>query len=135
MALGFSIWLFILGMLAASNLIIARKPDAKEIIAKFAPYQGWMGALSVLWGAYDIVWSLGILGVNFIWGVTFLAISVVMVLLGLLLGVGTLKTFIKAPAATEKLDTAVAKLAPLQGTLGLVAMGLAAWGLVATFIF
>ena len=135
MGLGFSIWLFILGMLAASNLIIARKPDAKEIIAKFAPYQGWMGVVAFVSGIYNTIWSLGLLGSYFILGVTFLAVSVVMVVLGLLLGVGTLKTFVKAPAATAKLDAAVAKLAPLQGTIGLVAMGLAAWGLVATFIF
>src|SRR5258706_556369 len=32
----YGIWLAILGILGASNLIIARKPDAKEMIAKLA---------------------------------------------------------------------------------------------------
>ncbi len=34
--------LLVLGVVSASNLIIARKPDAKELIAKLAPYQGWI---------------------------------------------------------------------------------------------
>jgi hypothetical protein len=35
------LWLALLGILAAPNLIISKKPEAKEIIAKLAPYQGW----------------------------------------------------------------------------------------------
>ena len=31
------------GLLAASNLIIARKPNAKDLIDKLTPYQGWIG--------------------------------------------------------------------------------------------
>jgi hypothetical protein len=42
MGLAFGVWLAVLGILGASNLIIARKPDAKELIAKLAPYQGWI---------------------------------------------------------------------------------------------
>jgi hypothetical protein len=135
MGLFFAIWLFILGMLAASNLIIARKPDAKEIIARFAPYQGWMGVVALLSGIYNFTWSLSFFGVDILAAVTFTATSVVLIVLGFLLGVGTLKTFVKAPAATEKLDTVVAKLAPLQGTFGLVGMGLAVWGLVYGLLF
>jgi hypothetical protein len=135
MGLFFAIWLFILGMLAASNLIIARKPDAKEIIAKFAPYQGWMGVVAFFSGAYYVLPSLGWFSVSVIGAATALATSVVLIVLGLLLGVGTMKTFIKQPQAVEKLDQVSAKLAPLQGTFGLVAMGLAVWGLVANFLF
>ena len=55
MGLVSGLWLAVLGILGASNLIIARKPDAKELIAKLAPYQGWIGAVSALWGAWGIV--------------------------------------------------------------------------------
>jgi hypothetical protein len=134
MGLGFAIWLFILGMLAASNLIIARKPDAKEIIAKFAPYQGWMGVVALLSGAYNLLWSLGFFSVSFIAALTYTATSVLLIVLGLLLGVGTLKTFVKAPQASAKIDQVVAKLAPLQGTFGLIGMGLALWGVVMGFV-
>lgn len=134
----FGVWLFVLGVLGASNLIIARKPDAKELIAKIAPYQGWIGAVSALWGVWGIisaVLSIGLLTSHPIWWITWLATDAILVSLGLLLGIGTLKTFIKQPQAVAKMDMMVAKLAPKQGVLGLVGMGLGAWCLVASFLF
>jgi hypothetical protein len=141
MYFGYAAWLIVLGALGASNLIIARKPDAKELLAKFAPYQGWMGAASALGGVWMIisaVLALGLLSSGFsgmmLW-ITYMATAVVQAGLGLLLGIGTLKTFIKAPQATEKMDQLVTKLAPFQGTLGLIAMGLGVWEIVAIILF
>jgi hypothetical protein len=134
----FGVWLIVLGVLGASNLIIARKPDAKELIGKIAPYQGWMGAVSALWGVWGLIsaiLSLGLLTTFPIWWATWVATDVILVALGLLLGIGTLKTFIKQPQAVEKMDLLVAKLAPKQGVLGLVGIGLGAWCLVASFLF
>lgn len=141
MALGFSVWLFLLGVLGASNLIIAKKPDAKELIAKLAPYQGWMGAGAALTGVYWLimaVFNMGLLGAGvsgIIGWVTWVAVSLILVSLGLLLGVGVLKTFIKQPQAVAKMDLMITKLAPKQGVLGLIAMGLGVWSLVSSFIF
>ena len=130
--------LLVLGVVCASNLIIARKPDAKELIAKVAPYQGWIGAISALWGAWWLInWILNV-GVMMTWpvlGITWLANSILLLGLGLLCGLGVLKTFIKAPAATEKLDLTVAKLAPYQGMLGLVGIGVAIWTILDLYIF
>lgn len=134
----FGVWLIVLGVLGASNLIIARKPDAKELIAKVAPYQGWMGAVSALWGVWGLisaVLSISLLTTFPIWWATWVATDVILVALGLLLGIGTLKTFIKQPQAVEKMDMLVAKLAPKQGVLGLIGIGLGAWCLVASFMF
>lgn len=134
----FGVWLLVLGVLGASNLIIARKPDAKELIGKIAPYQGWMGAVSALWGVWGLIsaiLSIGLLTSHPIWWATWVATDVILVALGLLLGIGTLKTFIKQPQAVEKMDMMVAKLAPKQGVLGLVGIGLGAWCLVASFLF
>ncbi|HVE43211.1 MAG TPA: hypothetical protein VNM14_25270 [Planctomycetota bacterium] len=122
--------LFVLGAVCASNLIIARKPDAKELIAKVAPYQGWIGAISALWGAYWLVYWILNLKAMMAWpilGITFLANSLLLLALGLLCGIAVLKTFIKAPAAVEKLDLTVAKLAPFQGMIGLAGIGVAIW--------
>jgi hypothetical protein len=122
--------LLVLGAVCASNLIIARKPDAKELIAKVAPYQGWIGAISALWGAYWLVYWILNLKAMMTWpilGVTFLANALLLLALGLLCGIGVLKTFIKAPAAVEKLDLTVAKLAPFQGMIGLAGIGVAIW--------
>jgi hypothetical protein len=132
------IWLAVLGILGASSLIIAKKPDAKELIAKLAPYQGWIGAVSALWGVWGIISSVLNLGwlTHFpIYWVTFLGDSVLLFALGLLLGVGVLKTFIKNPEANAKMDQTIAKLAPYQGTLGLIAIGLGVWMVVAGFLF
>jgi hypothetical protein len=125
--------LFVLGAVCASNLIIARKPDAKELIAKVAPYQGWIGAISALWGAYWLVYWILNLKAMMTWpvlGITFLANSLLLLALGLLCGIAVLKSFIKTPAAVEKLDLTVAKLAPFQGMIGLAGIGVAIWTMV-----
>ncbi len=43
------------GILAASAFIIARKPNAKELIDKLTPYEGWIGALMFFWGTWEII--------------------------------------------------------------------------------
>lgn len=129
----YGIWLALLGVLGASSLIIARRPDAAEMIGKLAPAQGWIGALSALggvWGIISSVLTLGMLSTNFLLWVTLLACAVVQVALGLLLGVGVLKTFIKDPTANAKMDETIKKIAPFQGMLGLIAIGLGLWTIV-----
>lgn len=138
MGLVSGLWLAVLGVLGASNLIIARKPDAKELIAKLAPYQGWIGAVSALWGVWGIISAVLSLGMLTTWPIhwaTYLASAVIQAALGLLLGVGVLKTFIKQPQAQAKMDMMIAKLAPKQGVLGLIAIGLGVWCVLVGFIF
>ena len=139
MGLGAGIWLMVLGILGASNLIIAKRPDAKEHIAKLAPYQGWIGASSVLWGLWILLWTVLNAGILMKWAllgfITLIAVGFVLVTLGLLLGVGVLKSFVKNDQANAKLDDTVTKLAPFQGMLGLVAIGLGVWDIIANIIF
>ena len=138
MRLGAALWIIVLGILGAANLIIARKPQARELISKLAPYQGWIGAVSAFWGAWVVihaVLNISWLKVIPIFWVTYLSMGALLTALGLLLGVGVLKSFIKAPAAQEKMDAAITRLAPMQGTLGLVAIGLGGWGLVAGLLW
>ncbi len=132
------LWLIVLGVLGAASLIVASKPNAKELIGKLAPYQGWIGAVSALWGVWGVVSSvlnLGWLAHWPIYWVTFLADSVLQASLGLILGIGVLKTFIKNPTASVKMDETLAKLAPHQGRLGLAAIGLGIWMIVAGFLW
>lgn len=139
MGLGAGVWLFVLGVLGAANLIIARKPEAKELIAKISPYQGWIGFISMFWGVWGIIYSVLTLGTWLklypVWWITWLAASVIQLLLGTLLGVGTFKSFVKQEQAVKKVDQMVEKLSPYQGTLGLVAMGLGVWTIIASFLF
>jgi hypothetical protein len=131
------IWLIVLGVLGASSLIIAKKPDAKEIIAKIAPYQGWIGAVSALWGVWGLIraiLNLGLLGSAPVAWFTMLAVAVVQTALGLILGIGVLKTFIKHPDAQRKMDEALTQLAPQQGAFGLAAIGWGVWSLISSFV-
>lgn len=132
------IWLFVLGALAVPSLVLAKRPDAAEVLGKIQPYQGWIGAISAIWGLWGIIsaiLNLALLKVAPILWITFLAVGVVQFALGMLLGIGVLKTFIKNPQAQAKMDQTIIKLAPKQGMLGLVAMGLGVWMVIATFIF
>lgn len=137
MGFGIGLWLIVLGVLGAANLIIAKKPDAAELIAKISPYQGWIGAISAIWGLWVVIWmimGLGWIGSFPVRWILWMASGLVLLGLGLLLGVGVLKTFIKQPQAVEKLDLTVAKLAPYQGKLGLAGIGLGLLGFVFNFV-
>ncbi len=93
-----------------------------------------VGALG-LWGLISAVLNMSMLGHWPIYWITWVAVDVVQASLGLLLGVGVLKTFIKNPQAQAKMDQTIAKLAPYQGTLGLVGIGLGVWMIISTFLF
>ena len=43
------------GIIAASNLIVAKKPNAKELIEKLTPYQGWVGIVMFFWGIWGVL--------------------------------------------------------------------------------
>jgi hypothetical protein len=133
----YGLWLVILGALAVPNLIL-KKPELKATLDKITPYQGWIGAISALWGVWGLincVLHLGLLTSKPIWWVTLTANNALVLALGLLLGVGTLKTFVKNAEAQAKLDQTTAKLAPYQGNLGIAALALGAWCIVASILF
>ena len=131
------IWLIVLGLLGAASLVIAKRPDAKKLIEKLTPFQGWIGAVSAIWGVWIIIQS--ILNLNWltqvpVWWATFLGMGVVLFSLGLLLGVGMIKTFVKQPQAVKKMDQLIVKLSPFQGTFGLISIGLGVWAIVYSII-
>jgi hypothetical protein len=135
----YGIWLALLGVLAVPNLVLAKKPDAKELLAKITPYQGWIGAFSCVGGLYSLVFNsllnLGLMSVSFRWWLTITAGSLLQVALGLILGIGTMKMFIKNPEAQARMDETLAKIAPHQGRLGLAAIGLGAWWVISSILW
>jgi hypothetical protein len=128
--------LMLLGVLAVPGLIIAKRPDAKKVIDKIAPYQGWIGAILALWGLFRLIqWfqsfrllGLGLRGILFF--LIYTAFVWTMITLGFMLGVGVVKTFVKDANAQAKMDSLLAKLAPRQGQLGLLALAVGAVVLV-----
>ena len=142
MMLSYGAWLFVLGVLGAANLIIAKMPQARDLIGKMAPYQGWFGAVSVFYGLWEVVQAvlnMSLMAVKppigLVFWIIFLAQALLQVALGILLGVGVIKTFVKQPQAVEKMDKLVLKLAPFQGILGLMAMGVAIAFIVIDMLF
>ena len=45
------------GALSASNIIVGKKPNAKELIDKLVPYQGWLGVVMFLYGIYWLIFD------------------------------------------------------------------------------
>ena len=136
----YGILLIILGLLAIPSLVIAKKPEAKELFDKVAPYQGWFGVIFAIWGVWGIISS--ILHINWltiipIWWITFLVVAVVEAVLGFILGYGLIQKYAlsKNAEATKKGEELLAKLLPLQGKFGIVAIILGLWCVIASFMW
>lgn len=140
----YGILLIILGILAVPSLILAKKPNAKELLDKIAPFQGIIGVIFCLWGVWNTIWSIiglaayisyGLWGIVF--GVTNLACAIVMAVLGFLLGYGLIAKYAlsKNEAAKAKGEQLLAKLAPMQGKFGILAIILGVWCIICSFIY
>ena len=135
----YGIILLLLGVLAASSVIVKNKPDAKELIDKLVPIQGWLGFVSCFWGVWGIisaVLKIGWLTTIPVWWITWMATSVVTASLGLLLGFSLITKFVlsKNEEAMAKGEALRMKLAGFQIPLGFAAIGLGIWTLVYSLI-
>ena len=113
------------GLLGAANLIVAKKPNAKELIDKLTPYQGWIGVVLVVWGVIDAIRVVRFLGaMSSGWMVIAILTALTELGLGFLLGYGLISKYVlsKSPQALEKGQLLRAKLAVYQGPLGLTAI-------------
>ncbi len=134
------ITLILLSLIAVPSLILSKKPNAKELLEKVAPYQGWIGLVFCFWGVWGIITAIlniGWLTTFPIWWVTLLAGNIVSATLGFMLGFGLInKLFLsKNDAAKEKAEELRTKIAPKQGKLGILGLIVGAWMIVASFLF
>ncbi|NER15889.1 hypothetical protein [Spongiivirga citrea] len=132
--------LILLSIIAVPSLILSKKPNAKELLEKIEPYQGWIGIVFCFWGVWGIIsciLNMGLLTSAPIWWITWLAGCVVEATLGFMLGYGLISKFFlsKNEAAKEKGEQLRKKIAPKQGKLGILGIAVGAWMIVATFIF
>jgi hypothetical protein len=132
--------LIICGVLAAASLIVQKQPNAKELIDKLVPIQGWIGIIVCLWGLWNLIQCL--LHVSYmslvpVFYLTWLAVSLVAFGLGFLLGFGLISKYMlsSSPQALAKGEQLRAKLATIQIPLGLVAIGLGLWGVISSFVY
>ncbi len=136
----YGIQLILLSLIAVPSLILAKKPNAQELLDKIAPYQGWIGlvfCISGIWGIIQAILNMGLLSTFPIWWITWLAGSVVQATLGFILGYGIISKYIlgSSEEAKEKGAQLLAKLAPLQGKLGILGVGVGIWIIIANIMF
>ncbi len=136
----YGISLVLLSIIAVPSLILAKKPNAKELLAKVEPYQGWIGLIFCFWGIWGIIsaiLNLGWLASAPIWWITLLAGSVVEAGLGFMLGYGLISKLLlsKNADAQEKAEQIRAKIAPMQGKLGILGLIVGIWMIAASFLF
>ena len=135
------ITLIVLSLIAVPSIILAKKPNAQELLDKITPYQGWIGLLFTFWGVYGVIFS-GILGLGWmsswpVYWITLLAVNIMQAVLGFILGYGMISKYVfsKSEEAKKKGEQLLAKLAPIQGKLGLVGIGVGVWTIVASILF
>lgn len=136
----YGITLILLSILAVPSLILSRKPDAKELLAKIESYQGWIGIIVCFWGVWGLVQA--ILHLDWltsapIWWCTLLAGNVVQAGLGFLLGYPLLNKYLFSgnAGAQQKAERLRARIAPKQGKLGMLGIVVGVWVIVASFLF
>ena len=138
--MSWGISLILLSILAVPSLLLSKKPNAKELLEKIEPYQGWIGAVFCFWGIWGIISciiGIGWLTTAPIYWITWLVCNIVTAALGFMLGFGLINKYVlsKNDAAKEKAEALRAKIAPKQGKLGIVGIALGIWMIVSSFMF
>jgi hypothetical protein len=122
--------LVLLGILGASQFLIARRPDTQAWIARITPYEDWIGAAAAAWGVLQVATAVFHLGYGLAHLAVHLATGLVAAGLGLVLGLGVLRTFLHDARWLTRLDHAADALAPYRAPLGAAALALAVVRLV-----
>ena len=138
--MAFGITLILLSIIAVPSLLLSKKPNAKELLEKIEPYQGWIGLILCFYGVWGIISSilnLGWITAFPIWWVTLLAGSIIQSVLGFMLGFSLINKYVlsKSDAAREEAMVLRDKLAPVQGKLGVVGLFAGGWMIVASILF
>ena len=113
------------GLIALSPAIISRRPDAREMLGKLAPYTGWVGLCLFGWGAWeliDAILNLSVLTAAPLHWIFWVVMAVTDFLLGLLLGFGLISKYAlgKSEMALQRGAQLRSKIAPFQAILGVV---------------
>ena len=135
------ITLIILSLIAVPSLILAKKPNAQELLNKVAPFQGWIGVVFCFWGIWGLIsaiLSIGWIANGWIisW-VTWALYALVETTLGFILGYSLIVKYVlsKNEKAKEKGAKVLEKLLPLQGKLGILGLIVGVWCIICSFIF
>ncbi len=123
MEYGYFVALILGGILGISGLIVAKKPDAKEMLAKLQPFQAVIGIALLAFGIYNVLhigMFIKVLSVLPILGIMALGAVISALMLGILFGMPMVAKLSAGGAAKgEELGK---KLAPFQTIFGIVAL-------------
>ncbi len=120
------------GIIATSSVIIAKKPNAKELIDKITPYQGWIGVILAVIGAIGIIQLvLNLSAFSEAWLIG-LATTIVQFVVGFLLGYGLISKYVleKNETAKEKGQELRLKLVKYQVPAGFTLIVLAVLSII-----
>jgi hypothetical protein len=115
------------GTLAISGLIIANKPDAKQLIDKLVPFQALIGVAMIAFGVINLVRLLAYLTdlfrLNAMFALAVWCMLGTSIVLGALFGMPQIVKWIPGESSAEqKALQLTQKVAPFQVILGLVAL-------------
>ncbi|NWH08502.1 MAG: hypothetical protein HXY22_07675 [Alphaproteobacteria bacterium] len=140
MSLFSALFAVVLGLLAAPQLVLARRPDAQGALDSITPYSGWLGILAGLTGVWTVLSALlhfGHIWWNPVYWFSWFGLGFVLLALGFLLGYGVLSQLFltKSPETAAQAEQIRVKLAPFQSVLALISVALGLWGIVLHLIF
>lgn len=116
------------GILAVSGLIVAKKPDAKQLIDKLVPYQAIIGVVLLVFGVINLLRALGnhlisMVGHFPLLGLTILGMTVTSILLGFMFGMPQIAKWIPGEGAAEQKGLLLSqRLAPFQVMIGIIGL-------------
>jgi hypothetical protein len=124
------------GILALSALIVARSPNAQNLISKLTPWQTIIGIALIILGIIDFVRIVPhISGQAFVKNLLVVAADLVVVggsvLLGAMLGMNQILDMIPSPQGKQKFYETMQKVFPFQILLGLICIA----GALAHFLY
>jgi hypothetical protein len=128
MGLLHGLFLLVVGALGAAT-VVARDRRGARVLTELEPYRGWIGVISAVLGAWRMFWVLLELpGLRWFNHWLLRAVDAALLLsLGLVLGVGIFRSWMKNPHAQATLDGWTRKLQPYREKLGLTALVLGAY--------
>ncbi|HEX7700121.1 MAG TPA: hypothetical protein VF403_05355 [Kofleriaceae bacterium] len=124
------------GILALSAMIVARQPNAQNLIAKLTPWQTIIGVGLIILGVINFVRMVpNISGQAFVKNLMVVAADLIVigggVLLGAMLGMNQILEMIPSPQGKQKFWETMQKMFPFQILLGLICIV----GAVAHFLY
>ncbi len=116
------------GIIAASGLIISKAANAKELIAKITPYQGFIGVALLGYGLFDLITNLDLLKFAFHFKPMLPSLALLgwffgSIVLGLILGIPQIAAWVPGESGAENKAVALQqKLVPFQTIFGIVGL-------------